>query len=132
MERLHGGRHLRGLPGSRRTRRQPCEFWRRARCTMTDIGTRGAHLDDDLARRVRLVVLSSGMSQREFADGIGMDPTALSKVLAGARRLRDQELAAIAALGNVSQRYLLNGTGRPPSLGDGDDVDQIARRSEAM
>jgi len=99
---------------------------------MTDIGTRGAHLDDDLARRVRLVVLSSGMSQREFADGIGMDPTALSKVLAGARRLRDQELAAIAALGKVSQRYLLNGTGRPPSFGDAEDVDQMARRSESM
>jgi AcrR family transcriptional regulator len=98
---------------------------------MTVIGTRGAHLDDDLAQRVRLVVLSSGMSQREFADGIGMDPTALSKVLAGARRLRDEELAAIAALGKVSQRYLRTGIGRAPALG-AEELDQHARRSEAM
>jgi AcrR family transcriptional regulator len=99
---------------------------------MTDIGTRGAHLDEDLARRVRHVVLSSGMSQREFADSIGLDPTALSKALAGARRLSDQELASIAALGNVSKRYLLNGTGRPPSQGSLEEIDQNGRRSESM
>ena len=91
---------------------------------MTVIGTRGAHLDVDLARRVRHVVLSSGMSQREFADSIGLDPTALSKALAGARRLSDQELASIAALGNVSKRYLLHGTGRPPSQGSLEEIDQ--------
>jgi AcrR family transcriptional regulator len=99
---------------------------------MTVISTRGVHLDDDLAQRVRLVVLSSGMSQREFADGIGMDPTALSKALAGTRRLRDDEIASIAALGKVSQRYLRHGIGRPPALNSATDVDQIASRSEPV
>src|SRR6185437_9559740 len=132
MERLHGGSHLGGLPGSRGNRTHTYEPGCRARCTMTDIGTRGAHLDEDLARRVRHVVLSSGMSQREFADSIGLDPTALSKALAGARRLSDQELASIAALGNVSKRYLLHGTGRPPSQGSLEEIDQNGRRSESM
>lgn len=96
---------------------------------MTAIATHDAHLDDELTDRVRLVVLSSGMSQREFADGIGMDPTALSKALAGVRRFRDHELASIAALGKVSQRYLRSGTGRPPN---GVDLDQLATRGESM
>jgi AcrR family transcriptional regulator len=96
---------------------------------MTIITTNGAHPDDDLAQRARLVVLSSGMSQREFAQTIGMDPTALSKALAGVRRLSDREIASIAALGKVSQRYLRTGVGRPPSLSPPVDVDQILRRS---
>ena len=132
MERLHGRRHLSGLPGSRRAGGQAFETGLDARCTMTVISTRGVHLDDDLAQRVRLVVLSSGMSQREFADGIGMDPTALSKALAGTRRLRDDEVASIAALGKVSQRYLRHGTGRPPALNSATDVDQIVSRSEPV
>jgi AcrR family transcriptional regulator len=106
---------------------------------MTDIATHPTHLDDGLAQRVRLVVLSSGLSQREFAEGIGMDPTALSKALAGARRLRDEELAAIAALGKVSRKYLSTGVGRPPALDDPDDlpargeaVDPAARRVQIL
>jgi AcrR family transcriptional regulator len=99
---------------------------------MTIITTRGAYLDDDLTQRVRLVVLSSGMSQREFAQGIGMDPTALSKALAGVRRLRDHEVASIAALGKVSQRYLRSGVGRPPTPGVGVELDQIVGRSDPM
>jgi AcrR family transcriptional regulator len=99
---------------------------------MTDISTRGAHLDDDLAQRVRLVVLSTGLSQREFAENIGMDPTALSKALSGARRLRDDELAAIATLGKVSRTYLRNGTGRPPAVVTDDELNRLTSRGESV
>jgi AcrR family transcriptional regulator len=59
-------------------------------------------------------VRASAASQREFAARIGMDHTALSKVLHGARQLRDDELIAIAKAGGVSQRYLRTGFGRGP------------------
>jgi AcrR family transcriptional regulator len=99
---------------------------------MTVIATQDAHLDEGLAHRVRLVVLSSGMSQKLFAHGIGMDPTALSKALAGARRFRDREVAAIAALGKVSQRYLRSGVGKPPMAGTEDELNRALNRSEQM
>jgi AcrR family transcriptional regulator len=71
-----------------------------------------------VAARVRDVVRSISASQREFADRIGMDPTALSKALRGTRRLREDELAAIARVGRVSQRYLRTGLGRGPEPRD--------------
>ena len=51
--------------------------------------------------RARRVVRAAGISQREFADRIGLDQTALSKALRGTRRLSDDELAAIADVGGV-------------------------------
>jgi AcrR family transcriptional regulator len=99
---------------------------------MTVITTQDADLDDGLAQRVRLVVLSSGMSQKGFAHGIGMDPTALSKALAGARRFHDREVAAIATLGKVSQRYLRSGVGRAPFAGTEDELNRALNRSEQM
>ncbi|MER7199234.1 TetR family transcriptional regulator [Streptomyces sp. CB01635] len=82
-----------------------------------------------LADRARLVVLSAPISQREFADRVGMDPTALSKALRGNRRLQDHEVAAIAQVGKVSQRYLRTGAGRPPATGGGQAV---RRRADAV
>jgi AcrR family transcriptional regulator len=70
---------------------------------------------ETVAERARSVVLAADMSQREFADRIGMDPTALSKALRGVRRLRDDEVAAIAKAGRVSVRYLTTGAGRGPA-----------------
>ncbi|MEB8342929.1 TetR/AcrR family transcriptional regulator [Streptomyces endophyticus] len=81
-----------------------------------------------LVERAREVVLSAPMSQREFADRVGMDPTALSKALRGNRRLRDVEIAAIAQVGRVSQRYLQTGVGRPPAPRDGANGEQGTRR----
>jgi Zn-dependent peptidase ImmA (M78 family)/transcriptional regulator with XRE-family HTH domain len=49
-----------------------------------------------LAARVREAIVASGMSQQALAERIGMDPTALSKVLTGKRRLTSLELALIA------------------------------------
>ena len=49
-----------------------------------------------LAARVRQAIVASGMSQQALAEHIGMDPTALSKVLTGKRGLSSLELALIA------------------------------------
>ncbi|MFJ9181196.1 TetR family transcriptional regulator C-terminal domain-containing protein [Streptomyces sp. NPDC102360] len=96
--------------------------------------------EDTLVERARHVVLSAPMSQREFADRVGMDPTALSKALRGNRRLRDVEVAAIAQVGRVSQRYLRTGVGRPPAPRNGaqgtrrraDVVDAELRRTQIL
>lgn len=90
-----------------------------------------------VATRVRDVVRSTGTSQREFADRIGMDPTALSKALRGTRRLRDHELAAIAKAAKVSQRYLRTGIGRGPAPRDtgrtrADALDPDVRRAQIL
>ncbi|MFZ3565354.1 TetR family transcriptional regulator C-terminal domain-containing protein [Streptomyces sp. BH097] len=84
--------------------------------------------EDTLVERAREVVLCAPMSQREFADRVGMDPTALSKALRGNRRLRDVEIAAIAQVGKVSQRYLRTGVGRPPVPRNGANGTQGTRR----
>ncbi|WP_329578658.1 TetR/AcrR family transcriptional regulator [Streptomyces sp. NBC_01361] len=99
---------------------------------MTSIQDGAEDIADDtatLADRARLVVLSAPISQREFADRVGMDPTALSKALRGNRRLQDHEVAAIAQVGKVSQRYLRTGAGRPPATGGGQAV---RRRADAV
>ena len=101
--------------------------------TMTDTVTDEAAV----AARIRDVVRSTGTSQREFADRIGMDPTALSKALRGTRRLREDELAAIAKAGRVSQRYLRTGVGRGPAPHDAgraraDALDPDVRRAQIL
>ncbi|HEY4456665.1 MAG TPA: TetR/AcrR family transcriptional regulator [Pseudonocardiaceae bacterium] len=93
--------------------------------------------DAAVAARIRDVVRSTGTSQREFADRIGMDPTALSKALRGTRRLRDDELAAIAKVAKVSQRYLRTGIGRGPAPRDtgrirADALDPDVRRAQIL
>ncbi|WP_052438899.1 TetR/AcrR family transcriptional regulator [Streptacidiphilus jiangxiensis] len=70
----------------------------------------------ELPERIRTAIRSAGLSQRELAERIGMDQTALSKALRGTRRLRDQEVAAIAKACGVSTGYLLDGTGPAPVL----------------
>ncbi|MEU8484785.1 MULTISPECIES: TetR/AcrR family transcriptional regulator [unclassified Streptomyces] len=103
---------------------------------MTSIQGGAEGVADDtatLAERARLVVLSAPISQREFADRVGMDPTALSKALRGNRRLKDHEVAAIAQVGKVSQRYLRTGAGRPPvARGAADGGQPVRRRADAV
>ncbi|HEX4252601.1 MAG TPA: TetR/AcrR family transcriptional regulator [Pseudonocardia sp.] len=90
-----------------------------------------------VAARVRDAVRAAPVSQRKFADRIGMDPTALSKALRGTRRLREDELAAIAKAAKVTQRYLLTGVGRGPAVHDGgraraDALDPDVRRTQIL
>jgi len=51
---------------------------------------------ETLAARIRQAIHASGLSQQALAERIGMDPTALSKVLTGKRRLSSLELGLIA------------------------------------
>ncbi|HUN35922.1 MAG TPA: TetR/AcrR family transcriptional regulator [Trebonia sp.] len=75
----------------------------------------------DLADRLRRLLHARGTSQTELARWIGMDPTALSKCLTGARRWRPDELAAVAAATGVPLGYLRSGRGRAPKLEAGAD-----------
>ena len=68
----------------------------------------------DVPERVRTAIRAAGLSQRDLALQVGMDPTALSKALRGTRKLRDPELAAIAKACGVSVAYLAQGTGPAP------------------
>ncbi|MFE0170869.1 TetR family transcriptional regulator C-terminal domain-containing protein [Streptomyces sp. NPDC059002] len=65
---------------------------------------------DDVAERVRKVITDEGVTQREFARRIVMDPSKLSRSLGGTRRFTAAELARIAATGGVDAGWLL-GTG---------------------
>jgi Zn-dependent peptidase ImmA (M78 family) len=61
-----------------------------------------------LVSRIRDAVQASGMSQHALAQAVGMDPTALSKVLSGKRRLSSLELGLIADATRVPVDELLS------------------------
>ncbi|MFJ8826927.1 TetR family transcriptional regulator C-terminal domain-containing protein [Streptomyces sp. NPDC102467] len=61
----------------------------------------------DTAARVREVIAAAGVSQREFARRIVMDPSKLSRSLSGTRRFTAAELARIADEGRVDAGRLL-------------------------
>ncbi|MFJ9565282.1 TetR family transcriptional regulator C-terminal domain-containing protein [Streptomyces fuscichromogenes] len=83
---------------------------------MTSVEDRPPAPAADLPTRVRTAIRAAGLSQRELAGRIGMDPTALSKALRGTRRLRAREVAAIAKACGVSTVYLTEGTAPEPVL----------------
>lgn len=68
----------------------------------------------ELGERVRHAIDQVPSSHRDLADSIGMDPTKLSKSLAGVRRFRVEELVAIADEARVSIDWILHGTGPTP------------------
>jgi len=59
--------------------------------------------------RVRALIASSGQSQGDFAGSVGLDPTKMSKSLAGSRRLSSLDLARIAEHAGVTVDWLLTG-----------------------
>ncbi|MZD55998.1 TetR/AcrR family transcriptional regulator [Streptomyces sp. SID5606] len=61
----------------------------------------------DTAARVREVIADAGVSQREFARRVVMDPSKLSRSLSGTRRFTAAELARIADEGRVDAGWLL-------------------------
>lgn len=61
-----------------------------------------------LASRIRGAMRASGMSQHALAQAVGMDPTALSKVLSCKRRLSSLELGLIAEATRVPVDELLS------------------------
>ncbi|WP_239405960.1 ImmA/IrrE family metallo-endopeptidase [Frankia sp. Cj3] len=60
-----------------------------------------------LTDRIRQLLRESGLTQQALAKAADMDPTALSKVLSGKRRLSTLELALIAEVTGVSVTDLL-------------------------
>ncbi|MBZ6109233.1 MULTISPECIES: TetR/AcrR family transcriptional regulator [Streptomyces] len=66
----------------------------------------------DTAARVREVIADAGVSQREFARRVVMDPSKLSRSLSGTRRFTAAELARIADEGRVDVGRLLGGRTR--------------------
>lgn len=69
--------------------------------------------ENDLAHRVRDVIAELGVSQREFARRIVMDPSKLSRSLNGTRRFTLAEITRIADAGRVDLGRLL-GAGDVP------------------
>ncbi|GAA4002379.1 TetR family transcriptional regulator C-terminal domain-containing protein [Streptomyces marokkonensis] len=72
----------------------------------TDDALEGAP-NADTATRVREVIAAAGVSQREFARRVVMDPSKLSRSLSGTRRFTAAELARIADEGRVDVGLLL-------------------------
>ncbi|WP_432005984.1 TetR family transcriptional regulator C-terminal domain-containing protein [Streptomyces parvus] len=62
---------------------------------------------DEVAARVRQVIDAAGVSAREFARRIVIDPSKLSRSLNGTRRFTAAELARIADIGAVDLGWLL-------------------------
>ncbi|MBK1783780.1 TetR family transcriptional regulator C-terminal domain-containing protein [Prauserella cavernicola] len=65
---------------------------------------------EDLRTRVRSLIGAKPGAQREFAKGIGLDETKLSKSLKGTRRFSPEELVLIAGHAGVTVNWLLNGS----------------------
>lgn len=74
-------------------------------------GSRVGHFGGEVAERVRRVIGATGVSQREFARRIVMDPSKLSRSLSGVRRFTVAELARIAATAEVDAGWLLGSPG---------------------
>lgn len=69
-----------------------------------------------IPNRVRETIRTSGLSQREFAQRIGLDDSKLSKSLSGARRFSSLDLARIADLCGVTVDWLVTGDAPPLAL----------------
>ncbi|MBN9742616.1 MULTISPECIES: TetR/AcrR family transcriptional regulator [unclassified Amycolatopsis] len=65
---------------------------------------------DQLRERVRQLIQSMPVPQREFAAAIGLDQTKLSKALNGTRRFSPHELVRVAEYSGVTVNWLLNGS----------------------
>ncbi|MFD9906959.1 TetR family transcriptional regulator C-terminal domain-containing protein [Streptomyces sp. NPDC059063] len=71
--------------------------------------------DPEVPTRVRAVIAAAGVTQREFARRIVMDPSKLSRSLGGTRRFTAAELARIADEGGVDAGWLLGARGTAPA-----------------
>ncbi|MFI2118823.1 TetR family transcriptional regulator C-terminal domain-containing protein [Streptomyces rubiginosohelvolus] len=79
---------------------------------------------DEVAARVRQVIDAAGVSGREFARRIVIDPSKLSRSLNGTRRFTAAELARIADIGAVDVGWLL---GSAAGAAAGADTDAAGR-----
>lgn len=70
----------------------------------------------DTTDRVRELLAASGLTQRAFAEKVGIEPTKLSKSLNGARRFSSLDLALLAEAGGVTVDWLLTGSDTPVAM----------------
>ncbi|MGW0736414.1 TetR family transcriptional regulator C-terminal domain-containing protein [Streptomyces sp. NPDC002851] len=78
-------------------------------------GSRVGDARGEVAERVREVIAAAGVSQREFARRIVMDPSKLSRSLSGTRRFTVAELARIADTADIDAAWLLGSGGPEPT-----------------
>jgi len=71
---------------------------------------------DSPADRVRLLIGESGLSQGDFATGVGLDPSKMSKSLAGTRRFSSLDLARISDHAKVTVDWLMTGVETPLAM----------------
>ncbi|RBP61719.1 TetR family transcriptional regulator [Brevibacterium sanguinis] len=82
---------------------------------MTSTGNGAEGDSGTLGSRVRSAIRAAGVNNSEVARRIGIEPSKLSKSLAGTRKFRVEELSGIAALTNVTTDWLTTGrVGEPP------------------
>ncbi|MGW7054707.1 TetR family transcriptional regulator C-terminal domain-containing protein [Streptomyces sp. NPDC054887] len=72
-----------------------------------ETGSRVGDGGGEVAGRVRQVIATAGVSRREFARRIVMEPSKLSRSLSGSRRFTVAELARIADTADVDAGWLL-------------------------
>ncbi|WP_306359201.1 XRE family transcriptional regulator [Nocardia sp. CC227C] len=70
----------------------------------------------DTAHRVRALIQASGLSQRDFANRVGLDDSKLSKSLTGVRRFSSDDLTRIAQLCEVTVDWLVTGIEQPVTM----------------
>jgi AcrR family transcriptional regulator len=72
-------------------------------------------VEEGVRNRIHQLVIQTGYTQGEFARRIGLDPSKLSRALAGKRRFLLTELTQIAEVGGAPIEWLLNGDGAEPA-----------------
>ena len=75
--------------------------------------------DEKIGQRIE--ALRGDLSQRELAEAVGMDPTALNKAIAGKRRLNLNEIVSIANLLGVEPESLITAEGPVFAMRAGND-----------
>jgi AcrR family transcriptional regulator len=71
---------------------------------------------DEVRNRVRGLIQATPGAQREFAEGIGLDATKLSKALSGTRRFSPAELVRIAEYSGVTVNWLLHSSNEAKAI----------------
>lgn len=69
---------------------------------------------DEMRSRVRQCITRSGLTQRAFAEQMGLDPPKLSKSLSGTRRFTTDELIRLSHVTGVSVNWLISGQDTTP------------------
>ncbi|WP_231442494.1 TetR family transcriptional regulator C-terminal domain-containing protein [Brevibacterium zhoupengii] len=81
---------------------------------MVETSNGAGNSQESLVSRVRDAIRSAGINHSEVARNIGIEPSKLSKSLAGTRNFRVEEISRIATLTNVSTDWLSTGRSAQP------------------